>query len=175
MHRGWSLPGVVAAMLFVVAVPAGAHTVPDLVAVPAGSEATLTLRPTHGCGNSPTAGISIRAPVEGAVGAEVEGWTVSSESDGVGRTVVAWSDGLLPVDQPGEFPITFTVPDTVGMLLLFPAVQVCENGEELAWISGDPEAASPLPASWCSPKAVSPRPPSTTCPPTRREGISSWR
>ena len=31
------------------------------------------------------------------------------------------------------------------MLLTFPAIQVCENGEELAWISGDPADEYPAP------------------------------
>lgn len=123
---------------------AGAHTEADLVAVPAGSEATITLKPTHGCGDSPTTEVSIQAPVAGASGGEVDGWTVASEDDG-DNTVVTWSGGSLPADATGEFPITFTAPDTPGELLLFPAIQVCENGEELEWISGDPTSDYPAP------------------------------
>lgn len=156
MRRRWALLGVVIAMLSVGAVPAGAHTVPDFVAVPAGSEATLTLRPTHGCGDSPTVWLSIRAPVPNATAGEVEGWTTSSESDDEGRTVLTWSDGLLPADQAGEFGVTFMVPDAVGTLLLFPAVQVCENGEELAWISGDPESPHPAPRILVLPEGSEP-------------------
>lgn len=125
--------------------PAGAHTEADLVAVPAGSEATLNLKPTHGCDGSPTVEVAIQAPLTGAVAGEVEGWTASASDDGSGNTVAEWTGGTLPPDQEGAFPITFTVPDTVGELLVFPSVQVCENGEELAWIDGDPTSDYPAP------------------------------
>lgn len=125
--------------------PAGAHTEADLVAVPAGSVATLNLKPTHGCDGSPTVEVAIQAPLTGAVAGEVEGWTASASDDGSGNTVAEWTGGTLPPDQEGAFPITFTVPDTVGELLVFPSVQVCENGEELAWIDGDPTSDYPAP------------------------------
>ena len=50
-----------------------------------------------------------------------------------------------PSTETGAFPVTFTVPDTVGELLLFPAVQTCEDGAELAWIDGDPTSDYPAP------------------------------
>ena len=62
-----------------------------------------------------------------------------------GTTVLRWTGGSLPSDEAGEFPATFQVPDTPGVLLTFPSVQRCENGEELAWISGDPESEFPAP------------------------------
>lgn len=122
-----------------------AHTEPDLVAVPAGSSATVTLRPAHGCGDSPTIEVAVRAPVGDAIPEPVASWDVSAEADGEGNTVLTWSGGVLPADRVGEFPLTFTVPDAVGELLLFPSIQTCENGEELAWISGDPESEFPAP------------------------------
>ena len=42
--------------------PAAAHTDSDVVAVPAATQATVTLEPTHGCGGSPTVEVTIRAP-----------------------------------------------------------------------------------------------------------------
>lgn len=126
--------------------PASAHTESDLVAVAAGEEATLTLKPTHGCNGSPTVEVAIQAPVTGAVAAEVEGWTATSTDDlAAGTTVLEWSGGSLPADAEGAFPVGFTVPENVGELLVFPAIQVCENGEELAWIDGDPEGEYPAP------------------------------
>ena len=76
---------------------------------------------------------------------DVDGWSVSSTQDDQGRTVVEWTGGSLPPDQPGAFPIEFVAPDAVGELLTFPAVQTCANGEELAWISGDPATEFPAP------------------------------
>lgn len=129
-----------------VAGPAAAHTESDLVAVAAGEEATLTLKPTHGCGGSPTVEVAIQAPVTGAVAAEVDGWTATSTEDPeAGTTILEWKGGSLPADVEGAFPVRFTVPDAVGELLVFPAIQVCESGEELAWVDGDPEGEYPAP------------------------------
>lgn len=151
MRRILSVPvGVLAAVVAVATVltvtggVAGAHTEADLVAVPAGSDATVTFKPTHGCGSSPTVEVRIRAEVAGATAGEVDGWTATATPEG-DRTVLAWTGGLLPADATGEFPVEFTVPDSPGTLLLFPAIQICENGDEMAWIDGDPEGDHPAP------------------------------
>jgi uncharacterized protein YcnI len=136
---------VLAAIVGLPAAVAHAHTEPDLVAVPAGAGATITLQPTHGCAGSPTVEVVIRAPVEGATPGEVVGWVTSTEPDGSGNTILTWTGGRLPTDATGAFPVTFVAPDSVGELLLFPAIQICENGEELAWISGDPLSEYPAP------------------------------
>ena len=100
-----------------------------MVAVPAGGAATVTLQPTHGCGDSPTVAVRIQAPFPDAAAEPVDGWTATATPDGAGNTVLEWTGGLLPVDQTGAFPVAFTAPDTPGTLLTFPAIQVCENGE----------------------------------------------
>lgn len=125
--------------------PVLAHTEPDLVAIPAGDEVTLTLRPTHGCDGAATVEVTARVPVEGATADPVEGWTATADDDGAGNTVITWTGGRLPADQAGAFPTTFAAPTTVGELLTFPFVQICEDGAELAWISGDPTADYPAP------------------------------
>lgn len=136
------LPAVV--VLLASAGSAAAHTESSVVAVPAGEAASLTLAPTHGCGDSPTVAVSVRVPAGGATGGVVEGWT-TSQRDADGATIVDWSGGSLPADQVGAFPVSFTAPDTAGELLLFPFVQTCGSGEELPWISGDPESDFPAP------------------------------
>jgi periplasmic copper chaperone A len=135
---------------------AAAHTESDVVAVPAGEEATVTLEPTHGCGDSPTVEVRIRAEVPDATPQDVDGWTASAEPDGDDRTVVTWTGGSLPADATGEFPLDFTAPDTPGELLLFPAIQRCADGEELAWIDGDPESEYPAPRLLILPAGSSP-------------------
>jgi uncharacterized protein YcnI len=137
------LIALVAALLL--ARPSAAHTESDVVAVPAGGEAAVTFRPTHGCAGIPTVEVSVRAPVEGASAGPVDGWQETAEPDGDGHTILKWTGGLLPADQVGAFPITFLAPDAVGDLLTFPAVQICENDEELAWIDGDPAGEYPAP------------------------------
>jgi uncharacterized protein YcnI len=126
---------------------AAAHTDADVIAVPAGSEATIKLKPNHGCGDSPTVEVFIQAPVPGATAGPIDGWTQTAtpDTESPDKTVLEWSGGSLPTDLTGEFPVTFQVPDTPGELLTFPAVQGCENGEELSWINGDPDSDYPAP------------------------------
>lgn len=124
--------------------PVAAHTEASYVAVPATKETTISFQPTHGCDGSPTVEVSVQVPVPGATGAEVDGWTVEITDDD-NATTITWTGGVLADDAHGDFPVAFTAPDTVGELVLLPAVQVCENGEELAWIDGDPESSYPAP------------------------------
>lgn len=124
---------------------ARAHTETTAVAVPAGEEATVAFRPTHGCGDSPTVGVRVLAPVPDARPGAVDGWTATATADGEGNTVIEWRGGLLPADQAGTFPLEILVPDAVGTLLAFPAIQRCANGEELAWIGTEPGDDRPAP------------------------------
>jgi hypothetical protein len=98
-------------------------------------------------GDSPTIEVRLLAPVADAEAADVEGWEASAEPYGedAGKTVLTWTSGELAADETGEFPVELVVPETVDELLLFPAVQRCANGEELAWIDGDPESDHPAP------------------------------
>ncbi len=122
-----------------------AHTEASAVAVPAGSTATVTFAPEHGCGESPTVAVRIQAPVAGATAEAVDGWTASATADGAGHTVLEWTGGSLPADEAGAFPVEFLVPDAVGTLLAFPAVQRCADGQELAWIGTAPGDEFPAP------------------------------
>lgn len=124
---------------------APAHAETDVIAAPAGGQVTVSLRPTHGCDGSPTTVVTARIPVAGATAGDVSGWTAEAGADGEGRTVVQWKDGSLPADEKGAFPVTFTVPDTPGKLVLLPFLQGCENGDELSWIDGDPAGDYPAP------------------------------
>jgi uncharacterized protein YcnI len=124
---------------------AAAHTETDFVAVPAGSAATVTFEPEHGCGDSPTVDMRVQSPVAGATAVERDGWTATSTPQTDGTTVLQWSGGSQPADEEGAFQVRFQVPDAVGTLLVFPAVQQCENGEQEAWIETGPDAESPAP------------------------------
>jgi uncharacterized protein YcnI len=122
-----------------------AHTEASAVAVAARSDATVTFEAEHGCGDSPTVGVRIQAPVPDARAGAVDGWTATATPDGAGNTVLEWTGGSVPADEEGAFPVELTVPDAVGSLLAFPAVQRCENGEELAWIGVTPGDEYPAP------------------------------
>jgi uncharacterized protein YcnI len=142
----WAAGALVAAGAAVVpSALASAHTETDFVAVPAGATATVTFQPEHGCGESPTVDVKVQAPVAGAMAVELDGWTASATPDAEGNTVLEWSGGSLPADESGAFQVEFVVPDAVGTLLAFPAVQTCANGEQEAWIETEPGAESPAP------------------------------
>jgi periplasmic copper chaperone A len=139
--------GIVAAVA-AVALPVGvvsAHTETDVVAVPAGATATVTFEPEHGCGDSPTTDMQVQAPVANANAIDKQGWTAKATPDGEGNTVLEWSGGSQPAHEQGAFEVQFTVPDAVGTLLAFPAVQRCANGQQLAWIDTEAGAESPAP------------------------------
>src|SRR6185436_609610 len=84
-------------------------------------------------------------PVAGATAVARDGWTASSTPNADGTTVLEWSGGSQPADEAGAFQVRFPVPDAVGTLLTFPAVQSCENGEQEAWIETGADAESPAP------------------------------
>ena len=131
--------------VLVAAATVSAHTEASAVAVPAGSTATVAFQPEHGCGQSPTVTVRVQAPVAGAQAGSVEGWTATATPDGAGNTVLEWTGGSLPADVAGAFPVEFSVPDLVGSLLAFPAVQRCADGAELAWIGTAPGDPYPAP------------------------------
>jgi periplasmic copper chaperone A len=153
------IAGAVLAGILAVVVPsasASAHTETDFVAVPAAATATVTFEPEHGCGESPTVEVRIQAPVLGAVAEDVAGWTATATPDGSGNTVLRWTGGSTPADEAGAFPVEFTVPDTPGVLLAFPAVQTCEDGQELAWIGTTPGDEFPAPSLLVLPAGAEP-------------------
>lgn len=150
------LPGTVAIAVTAIATVAKAHADADFIAVAAGDAAVVTLRPNHGCGDSPTIEVRIRAPFADAVPGDVDGWTATVEPLDDGYSVLTWTGGELPTDQIGAFPVEFVVPDAAGQLITFPAIQTCANGEELAWIGGDPLGEYPVPRLLILPAGTEP-------------------
>lgn len=61
---------------------------------------------------------------------------------------VTWTcDPGIQVGEFDEFGVSFQIPEdaAVGEEILFPTVQVYDDGEERAWVDPDPEAESPAP------------------------------
>ena len=154
---------LVAINLLVVGVAASgasAHTEADVVAVPAGTEATVTLKPTHGCGSSPTVEVAIQAPVEGAVAADVAGWQATS-TDGDGTTVLEWTGGSLAADQVGAFPVSFSVPDSVANCSPSRPCRSAPTARNWPGSAAIPPPSTPPLGSSCWHRVLPPPPPST--------------
>jgi hypothetical protein len=98
----------------------------------------------------------VQSPVAGSTAVERDGWTATSMPQADGTTVLQWSGGSQPADEEGAFQVRFPVPDAVGTLLVFPAVQQCENGEQEAWIETGPDAESPAPQLLVLPAGAEP-------------------
>ena len=75
--------------------------------------------------------------VETATAGYLPGWTATV--DEAGPVVVTWEGGPLPHDQFQEFGLSIQMPDTPGETALFPTIQTCESGEEVAWVEETPE------------------------------------
>ncbi len=115
------------------------------MAVPAGAEATVTLKPTHGCGGSPTVAVRIRAPFPDAVRRRRRGLDGVGDAGRAGNTVLEWTGGLLPADEDGRVPGGVRGPRRAGHAADVPGHPGLRRRAELAWISGDPDDEFPAP------------------------------
>jgi uncharacterized protein YcnI len=139
------LTALAAAILLLLAGPAGAHVDLEPGEATAGSTATLTFSFHHGKDGTATTSLVVQVP-EGATIVDVPavpGFT--GEVDETGR-IVTWSGGSVPDGTEAEFPLVVELPATPGVVL-FPTVQETEAGE-LAWIGeeeGEGEDENPAP------------------------------
>lgn len=143
---------LVALLISAVAAPAWAHTTANPGQAEAGGFAKIDFRVPHGCEGQPTEVLTVQIP-EGVVSVkpeQVPGWEASTEigpydepvelhgqevTEGV--KVATWTaqDGNeLPDGQFREFGLSVRLPDRAGETLYFPAVQICSDGSEAAWI-----------------------------------------
>lgn len=146
MVRRLSLLVLALLALVALAVPVSAHVELEPGEAVAGSTATLRFSFHHGLEGMATVGLDVQLP-EGASVVdvpEVEGWTSSvDEAEGI----VSWTGGSVPDGMDASFPLVVQLPATEGVVL-FPAIQIAEDGRELAWISeeeGEGEDANPAP------------------------------
>lgn len=148
MKKVLSALGATAVAVVLLAGPAAAHVEPTISEAPAGGYATFALVIPHGCDGEggDTVAVSVEMPegVESATPEAIAGWEATVDDSG--PVVVTWEGGPLPHDQFQEFGLSIQMPDTPGETALFPTVQTCESGEELAWIEADHDAENPAPA-----------------------------
>lgn len=115
--------------LVLAAGPASAHVDASPRAIQAGTTGTVSFGVEHGCETSPTVKLELRFP-DGFTAIEPmakEGWTTA-----VTGTVVSFTGGSLPADEPGEFAVEVKAPAAAATTYV-PVVQTCEKGS-LAWI-----------------------------------------
>jgi uncharacterized protein YcnI len=135
-----ALGGAVVLLLWLAA-PAWAHISPTISEAPAGGFATFALIVPHGCEGEggDTVKLEVQLPdgIESATPQFIPGWEATV--DDAGPVVVTWEGGPLPHDQFQEFGLSVQMPDTPGETALFPVIQTCESGEEVAWTEETPE------------------------------------
>lgn len=129
--------------------PALAHVTVQPADVAADSYAQLIFTVPHGCNGSATKALRIKLP-DGILSAKPQmkpGWQVEIKTRKLdaavagphGKTVsevadeVDWRGGPLPDNLYDTFGLVVRLPDKVGQVLYFPAVQECEQGVE-RWI-----------------------------------------
>lgn len=141
MKKLLTVLGGAAVVLFWAAGPAAAHVEPTISEAPAGGDATFALTIPHGCDGQggDTVKVEVQMPegVETATPEYLPGWEAAV--DDAGPVVVTWEGGPLPHDQFQQFGLSVLMPDTPGETVLFPTIQTCSSGEEIAWVEETPE------------------------------------
>lgn len=128
-----------AALILAAGAPAAAHITLETAAALAGSYYKAVFRVGHGCKGSPTRSIRVRIP-DGVASVKPQpkpGWQVEivkgeGHDRGAQVTEVVWTGRLLDAHYD-EFAVRMKLPDMPGAALLFPIVQVCEQGEQ-RWV-----------------------------------------
>ncbi len=141
MKKLLALIGGAAVLLLWAAAPASAHVYADVTEAPAGSFALFNIVVPHGCegegGDTVKLEVQMPESIESATPEAVPGWEATIDDSG--PVTLTWEGGPLAHDQLLEFAISVQMPDTPGETALFPAIQTCESGDEVAWIEETPE------------------------------------
>jgi hypothetical protein len=160
---------ILGAGIAALAAPALAHVVLTVREAPAGSYYTGAFEVGHGCAGSATTALRVEIPdaILNAKPQPKAGWTLEIEREPLatpikgdgGETITTrakaftWR-GRLPDDEFDEFGVMAKLPSAPGVLV-FPAVQTCEQGET-RWVetpaAGQPRPAHPAPTLTVTPK-----------------------
>ncbi|RCK68452.1 DUF1775 domain-containing protein [Desertihabitans brevis] len=139
---------------------ATAHVTVSGSSAAAGSYTTLTFAFSHGCGDSPTTGLTVQVPegIDAAAPQLKPGWEVEKVMVELDPPVTD-SHGNQLTERVGElrftpdepvpdgyletFQVSLQLPaDAAGTTMAFPAVQTCEQGEN-AWVQVAAEGQDP--------------------------------
>ncbi len=117
--------------LMALAGPAAAHTEAEATAASAGRTAITFTYEQECADEAPATGLRVQVP-DGATDVQpqpVEGWTASATA-----TEVDWrADGPPTADQD-TFTVEMVLAEPAGATVYLPAIQLCPDGEEIAWI-----------------------------------------
>lgn len=126
-----AIVGVGTVALVALAGPAAAHTEAEAGAAAAGRTAiTFSAEAECADGAQPTSGLRVQLP-QGATDVQPSnegGWTAQ-----VLPTEVSWTS-TDPAPGTATFVVEMVLAQPVGEVVYLPAIQVCPDGEEIAWI-----------------------------------------
>jgi len=123
--------GLGAAVLVALAVPAAAHTEAAAEAAAAGrTRITFTVEAECAAGTAPTSGLRVQLPEDATDvrPTDQEGWTST-----VSATEIDWSAPAPTIDQ-NTFVVEMVLAQPAGSTVYLPTIQICPDGEEIAWI-----------------------------------------
>jgi len=156
-RSSWLIP-VVAMVAGLAGRPVFAHAVINEAQAYAGEFSFVTVRITHGCGDSPTTEVRVKIP-EGVIRVSprwMPGWTAEKRMrklaepyrNEIGQLVtetvdeIVWRGGPLPDGYYLGFQIRALMPKTPGVTLWFKTIQNCEQGS-IRWIAVPAPGQSP--------------------------------
>lgn len=126
-----AVAGGAAVTLAALAAPAAAHTGAEAQAAEAGrTRITFGVAAECGDGALPTTGLRVQLP-EGATDVQPSpegGWTTEATA-----TEVSWSS-TDPAPGRATFVLEVVLAQPVGTTVYLPAIQLCPEGETIAWI-----------------------------------------
>jgi periplasmic copper chaperone A len=159
-------------VLALVAAPASAHVTLTASTTAAGSSAVVVLEVPHGCEGSATTEISVRLPDDVTeLSAESNDRWAADPGEG---QVTFRTDDPLPDALRDEVAFTVRLPDEVGVELVFPVVQRCQEGES-AWTEVAEDDASSEDLDMPAPVIVVTGADGTAADPPRAVGASDGR
>jgi uncharacterized protein YcnI len=122
-----------AGTILALAAPAAAHADATAEAAPQGrTQVTIALE--HGCDANPTTGLRVSLPAGATVAIPTNpiGWTSTATT-----TEVDWSGGPAPTNSPISFTMTLLLAQPTGTEVEMPTIQLCAEGDQIAWIAKD--------------------------------------
>jgi uncharacterized protein YcnI len=159
MHRRSAILAAAVAGALALPAVAEAHVSIHPNVVPAGANATITLRVPNETDNTATTRIAVQMPPGflDVSAAPPAGWSFSTKTRKIAKPVqgdngpitsevseIDLTGGKLPPGQFLELPLAVAIPGKAGDVLTFKTVQTYSDGKAVRWI-GTPDSPDPAP------------------------------